>query len=1350
MLANINESAVEAQLHACMAEYGIIVDPIKIIADGKFHRVGDAWFIAYMDGRPAGKFGHNALYPGEKFSFRFEGEVAPETAEERREREARSARAKVAKEAERRHKAENAAQNAVRILSGAVPYSADSHAALNSYFDRKIIADACGALFGDFPTFDATTGKPTVIKNAILIPMRDLDGRVWSLQAIFPDANNVLGRDRTYLAGGDKNGKFFTIGNPRKVHGQDCYVVCEGFATGVAIHHATGHAVRVAFDAGSLEPVAQVLRDAYPDATILIAGDNDRWKDPARNPGLSAMWDAASAVGGWGVWPPFMADAGKVDAAGKLHGPTDFDDWVRLHGAASVHELFDKVHDTIRKVKAEAADAIEKARRADLPVFGPNDLPAASLPGVSLTKHCQALNAFSRLPEGGKDLRVTRHERELRQARAYEPCKPGVEGMHHSAASYAWTLSKRRVRYMPSDIDSDTFVAQIRCAGAPIHEKTLARIGGWLDWMCSVRESAALLRVNISNDAKARHIYTPCVELPELTTEDYCGVILIRAPMGSGKTQKIGAGFANFAKHGDTVSGDARFVAIVHRVTLVSELVRTLKLTHYRDGRFPITKENAVDVTALGVCLPSINRRALRVIMENCKHLLIDEISQVLTFLESKKCFADDGESSRQGVYAALQELVRNATCIIGMDAGVNDRVIEFIEKCRPNEQFRIYDMRKKDEGLSVKYGFGSKAVDMAYEEANRRLDAGQKLWIGCDSRKQANELHEALTKIHGDKRFILITRDTTDRKEQRDFLANADVVSRGYDCVIHSPSISSGLSVEHKRKGADGNVEFDENGNAIIDPHFDHAMFIGGGCSISAPDALQMMRRVRYLRTWTVAIHQNNTESGPTDSREIMAAKEQGVAAEWKRECPKETAWYFAGIEADRNGARTEFANELLWLMQDAQFTVVRAHQTEDRFDSEAREEARLKIETREKSMILAARDLSQEEAERLERASDKTDEDHAALKRYEIACLFGVDVFNIAPENIIDAPLWDAYKDGRGLRWIDRFSADVHGFADTSEGAVAIEDMRFDVARLQFGAILWGDTILKPGNQIDRAAAAGIVERAMANRVTFAYHGVIHKRWAVGKAYKSKENPLEEVADMLKLLGLEVIEMERTGKKGTGAAIEIDPVSFAFMEEWSARRRAMQTGVRYVAPAAPAPLPTLAERIQALQAQGDADVLATMIVFGALFDRLNATLPKGEQLTRKALAETLEGMGMHLFSKALKLKRGGKWIQSTVYVDGDLTGSSNEAVRNALNASAGLGGDCDFGAVMSKRTGPVLQSPPRAETFTQQGNQAKTDVPTSVDSYELSNDEFWAIDMPAPDTSDDLDLMLIAAMME
>ncbi|CAB3806276.1 hypothetical protein [Pararobbsia alpina] len=294
-----------------------------------------------------------------------------------------------------------------------------------------------------------------------------------------------------------------------------------------------------------------------------------------------------------------------------------------------------------------------------------------------------------------------------------------------------------------------------------------------------------------------------------------------------------------------------------------------------------------------------------------------------------------------------------------------------------------------------------------------------------------------------------------------------------------------------------------------------------------------------------------------------------------------------------------------------------------------------------------------------------------------------------------------------GRGLRRIDNFSGAVHGAADASEGKKALEDMKFDLATRQFQALLWGDTVIRPGVPIEMAAAAEIVERAKANRVTFAYHGIVPKRFGVGKG-KPKANPLEDVADMLELMGLgsDLVESVDSGR----GSLQIDELSFAFMEEWSARRRAMQTGSRYVAPATPAPLPTLAERIQAQQAQGGADITPCVLVFGELIRRINATLPDCDQVTRNALANALAELGMVQVSKTFRLKRGGKWTQNTVYVDSDLVDVGTEQIRTALDVTQGFGDTCGSSTVLFRGTTPFSQVSPITQTSAQQVSDETT----------------------------------------
>ncbi|MCU2314845.1 toprim domain-containing protein, partial [Enterobacter hormaechei subsp. steigerwaltii] len=57
-----------------------------------------------------------------------------------------------------------------------------------------------------------------------------------------------------------------------------------------------------AIDAGNLLPVAQVMRQRYPDAQIIIAADNDI-KPGEPNTGKSAAEKTAKAVSGWVALP---------------------------------------------------------------------------------------------------------------------------------------------------------------------------------------------------------------------------------------------------------------------------------------------------------------------------------------------------------------------------------------------------------------------------------------------------------------------------------------------------------------------------------------------------------------------------------------------------------------------------------------------------------------------------------------------------------------------------------------------------------------------------------------------------------------------------------------------------------------------------------------------------------------------------------------------------------------------------------------------------------------------------------------------------------------------------------------
>lgn len=300
-----------------------------IHGDGKRHRIHDesdkkgrrnAWYLLHLDERPAGAFG---TWRGGGVTFKWSAKgVAPLTAEEREKMRERSR-----KDRESAERAEAERQATAALMANRI-WDAGVEAVEHPYLARKEVK-AFGLRVGEWVKEtppDPHTGEIRELRfsNALLIPVRD--GKlVVGLQAVFSPAVNIWGepRDKDFVYGAKKKGCWCPIGKPGELDGVRTIGICEGYATGAAVHMATGIAVLVAFDAGNLLPVAERVRSTYPDARIVIFGDNDQWTEIAgkpRNIGLEKAALAASTVDGISVLPRFKVLEGK---------PTDWNDlWV--------------------------------------------------------------------------------------------------------------------------------------------------------------------------------------------------------------------------------------------------------------------------------------------------------------------------------------------------------------------------------------------------------------------------------------------------------------------------------------------------------------------------------------------------------------------------------------------------------------------------------------------------------------------------------------------------------------------------------------------------------------------------------------------------------------------------------------------------------------------------------------------------------------------------------------------------------------------------------------------------------------------------------------------------------------
>lgn len=328
--------------------------PDTITDDGRIHRFStngrrsdeSGWYVFYPDGVPAGAFGCWRLGLQSTWSAVADNDMTDAERQQQRDRVRAIHAQRDADELER--------QQVASIQANREWDQADRHADGHPYLLAKGVA---------------SHGTRTAGNGALLVPMRDTDGKLWNVERINPQDFS----DKKGLWEGRRKGCYHAIGKPA-----DSVVVCEGFATGASIHEATGQAVAVAFNKGNLLPVATALRRKYPALRIILAADDDWCTDG--NPGLTEATAAARAVGGQLAVPAFPSD--RPDKA------TDFNDLHALCGADAVRRCFDGAKDAA----ADDADTwpIPAPLPDALPAVEPFDaelMPAALRPWVMDIAH---------------------------------------------------------------------------------------------------------------------------------------------------------------------------------------------------------------------------------------------------------------------------------------------------------------------------------------------------------------------------------------------------------------------------------------------------------------------------------------------------------------------------------------------------------------------------------------------------------------------------------------------------------------------------------------------------------------------------------------------------------------------------------------------------------------------------------------------------------------------------------------------------------------------------------------------------------------------------------------------------
>lgn len=123
--------------------------------------------------------------------------------------------------------------------------------------------------------------------NVAVVPMCDVDGRLWSYQLLNADGS------KHNANGGRVSGLFHFL---RPILNGFPFGIAESYVTAATCMEITGIPTVCAFSSNNIKDVARPISGKFPDSVVLLFADNDRHLET--NVGIRCAEEAAEAVGG--------------------------------------------------------------------------------------------------------------------------------------------------------------------------------------------------------------------------------------------------------------------------------------------------------------------------------------------------------------------------------------------------------------------------------------------------------------------------------------------------------------------------------------------------------------------------------------------------------------------------------------------------------------------------------------------------------------------------------------------------------------------------------------------------------------------------------------------------------------------------------------------------------------------------------------------------------------------------------------------------------------------------------------------------------------------------------------------
>lgn len=614
------------------------------------------------------------------------------------------------------------------------------------------------------------------------------------------------------------------------------------------------------------------------------------------------------------------------------------------------------------------------------------------------------------------------------------------------------------------------------------------------------RHSNALELVQVDNWGKHT---VETVETLDGVNIAYSGLIIVQAPTGYKKTEVVGKRFINHAKVNNKLS-----LAIAHRVSLIADLCDRLELQSYAEIKKDKTLASVAE--AVGMCVHSATHKSLTPFINKVTHVFIDEISQVI------RCLADSTFDKKRHVaneiYNTLRRLIAEAECVIVADANIDQMTLNFLESCRPNERFNVVQVLPVDQGK--KAVFCTDENDLLCEVA-RRLAEGQKVWIATDSKKWAESIIASGMLAH-DENMILIDADTKkiDPKVQA-FLENPNEESKKYDLIFASPTISSGVSINHNQ--------------------FDFVAGYFSGKSVAPTDAYQMLGRVRQCLDYMICIPAKPYSYHGEKS--VINGIDEIYQQDNRHLKVNDFANLYQSIITEHENALLAFSESLLWILESKKIKIERFTGMANHAESEyALKTIRSLLNDERKQQLIDAPCITEEQAKQIDRKELKTAEDLNALKALQIKINLGYAHTHKLTES-------DLALNPADLKRFNAFRGLTTVYDESAENPLS---QQFNDQRAKAYKEILGN--LKPDSTFGRDEITAIMSYVVQHRFRFALLGIVSAK--LGRIYRDKKGNVkpctfsspkemtQEFLEIIKRLGLRTKDARTKESKNTNAS--------------------------------------------------------------------------------------------------------------------------------------------------------------------------------------------------------------------